>query len=91
MRLAIDTGGTFTDLVVEEGETRRLYKSSSTPSIQSIWRVGRLACMTIKAKRVPRAHEDSSYIFIGNQLGRSVISTGIEGVASHETWFIAAR
>ena len=32
MRLAIDTGGTFTDLVVEEGETRRLYKSSSTPS-----------------------------------------------------------
>ena len=24
MRLAIDTGGTFTDLVVEEGETRRL-------------------------------------------------------------------
>ena len=32
MRLAIDTGGTFTDLVVEEGETRRLYKSPSTPS-----------------------------------------------------------
>ena len=32
MRLAIDTGGTFTDLVVEEGEARRLYKSSSTPS-----------------------------------------------------------
>ncbi len=31
MRLAADTGGTFTDLVVEDGETVRLYKSSTTP------------------------------------------------------------
>ena len=27
----------------------------------------------------------------GNQLGSNVISTGIAGVASHVTWFIAAR
>ncbi|MHB1810619.1 MAG: hydantoinase/oxoprolinase family protein [Solirubrobacteraceae bacterium] len=31
MRLAADTGGTFTDLVVEEGESVRLYKASTTP------------------------------------------------------------
>jgi N-methylhydantoinase A len=31
VRLAVDTGGTFTDLVVEEPAGRRLYKSSSTP------------------------------------------------------------
>ncbi|HSZ06443.1 MAG TPA: hydantoinase/oxoprolinase family protein [Solirubrobacteraceae bacterium] len=31
MRLAADTGGTFTDLVVECGEDVRLYKSSTTP------------------------------------------------------------
>ncbi|MCF3932009.1 hydantoinase/oxoprolinase family protein [Acuticoccus sp. M5D2P5] len=31
MRLACDTGGTFTDLVVEEGDTIRLFKASTTP------------------------------------------------------------
>ena len=31
MRLAADTGGTFTDLVVERGGEVRLYKSSTTP------------------------------------------------------------
>jgi len=31
MRLAADTGGTFTDLVVEAGEEVRLYKASTTP------------------------------------------------------------
>ncbi|HEX3910346.1 MAG TPA: hydantoinase/oxoprolinase family protein [Solirubrobacteraceae bacterium] len=31
MRLAADTGGTFTDLVVEDGEDVRLYKASTTP------------------------------------------------------------
>jgi N-methylhydantoinase A len=31
MRLAADTGGTFTDLVVERGEEVRLYKASTTP------------------------------------------------------------
>jgi N-methylhydantoinase A len=32
MRMACDTGGTFTDLVVEDGEDVRLYKASTTPS-----------------------------------------------------------
>jgi N-methylhydantoinase A len=31
MRLACDTGGTFTDLVVEDGGELRIYKSSTTP------------------------------------------------------------
>ncbi len=31
MRLAADTGGTFTDLVVEQGEDVRLYKAPTTP------------------------------------------------------------
>ncbi|MFB2553867.1 hydantoinase/oxoprolinase family protein [Ensifer soli] len=31
MRLACDTGGTFTDLVVEDGEEIRLFKASTTP------------------------------------------------------------
>jgi len=31
MRLAADTGGTFTDLVVEAGEEVRLYKAQTTP------------------------------------------------------------
>lgn len=31
MRLACDTGGTFTDLVVEDGEHIRLFKASTTP------------------------------------------------------------
>jgi N-methylhydantoinase A len=31
MRLAADTGGTFTDLVVEAGESVRLYKAATTP------------------------------------------------------------
>jgi N-methylhydantoinase A len=31
MRLAADTGGTFTDLVVEAGESVRLYKAPTTP------------------------------------------------------------
>jgi N-methylhydantoinase A len=31
MRLAADTGGTFTDLVVEDGDRVRLYKASTTP------------------------------------------------------------
>ncbi len=31
MRLAIDTGGTFTDLVIEDTDRRGLYKSSTTP------------------------------------------------------------
>ncbi len=31
MRLAADTGGTFTDLVVEDGDSVRLYKASTTP------------------------------------------------------------
>ncbi|HWD76587.1 MAG TPA: hydantoinase/oxoprolinase family protein [Solirubrobacteraceae bacterium] len=32
MRLAIDTGGTFTDLVIEDVDRRRLYKRSTTPA-----------------------------------------------------------
>ena len=36
MRLAADTGGTFTDLVVERGEEVRLYKSSTTPDEPAI-------------------------------------------------------
>ncbi len=31
MRLAADTGGTFTDLVVEDGDGVRLYKAATTP------------------------------------------------------------
>jgi N-methylhydantoinase A len=31
MRLAADTGGTFTDLVVERDDAVRLYKASTTP------------------------------------------------------------
>lgn len=31
MRLACDTGGTFTDLVVEDGDEIRLFKASTTP------------------------------------------------------------
>src|ERR1700744_5305318 len=31
LRLACDTGGTFTDLVVEDGEDIRLFKASTTP------------------------------------------------------------
>ena len=31
MRLAADTGGTFTDLVVEDAGQVRLYKASTTP------------------------------------------------------------
>jgi N-methylhydantoinase A len=31
MRMACDTGGTFTDLVVEDGDEVRLYKASTTP------------------------------------------------------------
>ena len=31
MRLAVDTGGTFTDLVIEENGSRRLFKSPTTP------------------------------------------------------------
>jgi N-methylhydantoinase A len=31
VRLAADTGGTFTDLVVEDGDRVRLYKASTTP------------------------------------------------------------
>jgi N-methylhydantoinase A len=31
MRLACDTGGTFTDLVVEDGDRIRLFKASTTP------------------------------------------------------------
>src|SRR4051812_25283486 len=31
MRMACDTGGTFTDLVVEDGDEIRLFKSSTTP------------------------------------------------------------
>jgi N-methylhydantoinase A len=31
MRVAADTGGTFTDLVVEDGDRVRLYKASTTP------------------------------------------------------------
>ncbi|HTA35420.1 MAG TPA: hydantoinase/oxoprolinase family protein [Solirubrobacteraceae bacterium] len=31
MRLAADTGGTFTDLVVEDGDSVRSYKASTTP------------------------------------------------------------
>lgn len=31
MRVAVDTGGTFTDLVVEDGGTLRLFKSPTTP------------------------------------------------------------
>ena len=31
MRLACDTGGTFTDLVVEDGPGIRLFKASTTP------------------------------------------------------------
>ena len=31
MRLAADTGGTFTDLVVEHGDAVRLYKAATTP------------------------------------------------------------
>ncbi len=31
MRLACDTGGTFTDLVVEDGNSIRLFKASTTP------------------------------------------------------------
>ena len=31
LRLACDTGGTFTDLVVEDGDAIRLFKASTTP------------------------------------------------------------
>jgi N-methylhydantoinase A len=31
MRLAVDTGGTFTDLVIADGETLQLYKAHTTP------------------------------------------------------------
>ena len=32
LRLAVDTGGTFTDLVVEQGDALSLYKAPTTPS-----------------------------------------------------------
>jgi N-methylhydantoinase A/acetone carboxylase, beta subunit len=31
MRLACDTGGTFTDLIVEDGNCLKMYKASTTP------------------------------------------------------------
>ena len=31
MRFACDVGGTFTDLILEDGPEIRLYKSSTTP------------------------------------------------------------
>ena len=32
MRMACDTGGTFTDLIVEDGKSVKMYKSSTIPS-----------------------------------------------------------
>ncbi|MBT6511453.1 MAG: hydantoinase/oxoprolinase family protein, partial [Rhodospirillaceae bacterium] len=32
MRLAVDTGGTFTDLVIEDGDALRLFKAPTTPA-----------------------------------------------------------
>ena len=32
MRMACDTGGTFTDLIIEDGETLKMFKSSTIPS-----------------------------------------------------------
>lgn len=54
MRLAVDTGGTFTDLVVEDGDGRfRLYKSSTTPHdpVQGVLDVLALAARDLSMSR----------------------------------------
>jgi N-methylhydantoinase A len=55
VRLAADTGGTFTDLVVEEGEEVRLYKSSTTPKDPA---EGILNAVTLAAADVGRSTEE---------------------------------
>jgi len=54
MRLAVDTGGTFTDLVVEDGDGRlRLYKSATTPHapVQGVLNVLALAARDLSMSR----------------------------------------
>ena len=55
MRLAADTGGTFTDLVVEQGETVRLYKASTTPHDPA---EGILDAISLAAAAAGRAREE---------------------------------
>lgn len=55
MRLAADTGGTFTDLVVEQGEAVRLYKASTTPHDPA---EGILDAISLAASGSGRAREE---------------------------------
>ncbi|MHB8242166.1 MAG: hydantoinase/oxoprolinase family protein [Solirubrobacteraceae bacterium] len=54
MRLAADTGGTFTDLVVEQGESVQLYKASTTPHDPA---AGILDAVTLAAADAGRTRE----------------------------------
>jgi len=55
LRLAADTGGTFTDLVLEQGQTVRLYKSSTTPKDPAR---GILDAVALAAKDLDRSVEE---------------------------------
>ena len=55
MRLAADTGGTFTDLVVEQGERVRLYKAATTPQDPA---EGILQAVSLAAREAERPVEE---------------------------------
>ncbi|MHB8531239.1 MAG: hydantoinase/oxoprolinase family protein [Solirubrobacteraceae bacterium] len=77
MRLAADTGGTFTDLVVERGETVRLYKASTTPQDPAEGILNAITLAARDAECSTRAFLSEAEVFIhGTTRAINAILTG---------------
>src|SRR5437763_2861981 len=89
MRFAIDTGGTFTDLVIEEdGEELRVYKSSTTPDdpIRGFLDVLAVAAEDLQISRRELLGRGTTLIH-GTTRGLNAVLTG----ATAKTAFVTTR
>jgi N-methylhydantoinase A len=89
MRFAVDTGGTFTDLVIEEeGKELRVFKSSTTPDdpVRGI-----LDVLSVAADELGTSREDllarGSILIHGTTRGLNAVLTG----ATAKTAFVTTR
>ncbi len=77
MRLAADTGGTFTDLVVERGQGVQLYKSATTPADPASGIINAIALAAQDAQTTVQALLAETDVFIhGTTRAINAILTG---------------
>ena len=90
IRLAADTGGTFTDLIVEEvGQTARVYKRSTTPSepVAGVFDAIAAAAEDLSTSLTDLLGRTDLFVF-GTTRATNAIITGSTAIAISAPFFI---